>query len=173
MPRHHAHRRRVFAYAVGALATTLTLAACGSGAKVTTTDDGKITVTGSGKKAEVKIQSDTTDLTFNQQKLPKGFPIDVPLPKGWKWVGATSGTTQGHARFQVTYSIGDKSAKAAIIAYENQLTKNGFTVDPGPNGTITTDGIVDMNTTGNGWQVSAASVTGPTPHTVVISVQPA
>lgn len=150
----------------------LALTGCGSDTKVTTTDDGKVTVTGSGKKARVTIQGENTDLTFNQQKLPKGFPSVVPLPKGWKWVGATSGTAAGRALFQITYSIGGEAATKAIAAYQEQLTTNGFTLDPPPDGTITEDGVTDMNTTGNGWQVSAASVAGPTPHTVVVSVQP-
>ncbi len=150
----------------------LGLTGCGSDAPLKTTDDGKITVTGSGPKARVTIKGENTDLTFNQQKLPQGFPSVVPLPKGWKWVGATSGTAAGRALFQITYSIGDEAAPKAIAAYQEQLTSNGFTLDPPPAGIITDDGITEMNTTGNGWRVSAASVAGPTPHTVVVSVQP-
>ncbi|MBK5289974.1 MAG: hypothetical protein JJE46_16085 [Acidimicrobiia bacterium] len=151
----------------------IALAACGSDAKVRTTDDGKITVTGSGKKARVNIQSDTSDLTFNQTKLPKDFPGDVPLPKGWKRMSAISGRAGGHPLFQITYSIGREPAATTIAAYEQQLTSSGFTVDRAAGSSSEQDGIVDMSVTGHGWQVSAAGLARATPHIVVVSVQPA
>lgn len=136
------------------------------------TDDGRITVTGKGAKARVTIESDTSELTFNQQRLPKSFPRVVPRPAGWKLIGATSGTSMGHPLFQVTYSIGDRSPATEIRSYQEQLTEAGFVLMPGSDGASATDGVIDLNTAGNGWQVSAASVTGRPPHTVVISVQP-
>lgn len=162
---------RVTAIAVP-VAAALTAAGCGSDAAVKTTDDGRITVTGKGAKARVTIESDTSELTFNQQRLPKAFPRVVPRPSDWKLIGATSGTSMGHALFQVTYSIGRRSPATEIRSYQTQLTEAGFVLAPGSDGSSATGGVIDLNTTGNGWRVSAASVTGRPPHTVVISVQP-
>ncbi len=163
-------RRRSAALALTA-ALAVGLAACGSDAAVKSTDDGKITVKGSGKKAEVTIKSEGSDLTFNQQKIPGGFPSDVPVPKNLKRIAATSGTAQGKPLFELTYEIRTGSATAALAAYQRQLESAAFTVER-PAGSDQQGGnsVIFMTASGHGWQVTGANVPGPKPQTVVISV---
>ena len=147
------------------------LAACGSDAKVKSTDDGKITVKGSGKKAEVTIKGDGSDLTFNQQKIPAGFPSDVPLPKGLTRLAATSGTAQAKPLFQVTYGLGSETGTDALATYQHDLESAGFTIDqPVSSDNAGSNSMITMSGTGHGWQVSTASIPGPKPQTLVISV---
>ena len=163
-------RRRVIALALTA-ALAVGLAACGSDTKVKSTDDGKITVQGSGKKAEVTIKGDGSDLTFNQQKIPAGFPSDVPLPKGLTRLAATSGTAQAKPLFQVTYGLGRETGLVALAAYQHDLEAAGFTIDqPAGSDNAGSNSVISMAGTGHGWQVSAASIPGPKPQTLVISV---
>lgn len=163
-------RRRVIALAITA-ALAVGLSACGSDTKVKSTDDGKITVKGSGKKAEVTIKGDGSDLTFNQQKIPAGFPTDVPLPKDLKRIAATSGTAAGKALFQLTYELGTSSATAALDAYQRQLESSAFTIDrPAGSDQQGVNSVIFMTASGHGWQVTGANVPGPKPQTVVISV---
>lgn len=158
-----------------ALALTAALAvglpACGSDAAGKSTDDGKITVKGSGKKAEVTIKGDGSDLTFNQQKIPAGFPTDVPVPKSLKRIAATSGTAQGKPLFELTYEVSTGSATAALVAYQRQLESAAFTIDR-PAGSDQQGGnsVIFMTASGHGWQISAANVPGPEPQTIVISI---
>lgn len=153
--------------ALGAVA----VAACGSDAKVKGTDDGKITVKGSGKKAEVTIKGDGSDLTFNQQKIPAGFPSDVPLPKGLTRLAATSGTAQAKPLFQVTYGLGSETGTAALTTYQHDLETAGFTIDqPVSSDNAGSNSVITISATGHGWQVSTANIPGPEPQTIVISV---
>ena len=135
------------------------------------TDDGKITVKGSGKKAEVTIKSDGSDLTFNQQKVPAGFPSDVPLPKGLSRLAATSGTAQGKPLFQVTYGLGSATGTAALTTYQHDLETAGFTIDqPVSSDNAGSNSVITMTASGHGWQVSTANIPGPKPQTIVVSV---
>lgn len=166
-----ASRRSALGVVTLALAAALGVTACGSDAAVTPTADGEITVKGSGTHAEVTIKGDGSDLTFNQQKIPAGFPSEVPLPKGWKRVAATSGTAGGTPIFQVTYSLAKLAASPAVTAYQRQLETAGFTIDePTRSDGDGTNSMTTMAATGHGWQVSAATISGPSPRTVVISV---
>ena len=163
-------RSRTTALALTA-ALTVGLAACSSDAAVKSTDDGKITVKGSGKKAEVTIKGDGSDLTFNQQKIPDGFPSDVPLPKGLTRIAATSGTAQGNPLFQLTYEIRTGSATALLTAYQRQLESAAFTIDrPASSDLQGFDSVIFMTASGRGWKISGANIAGPKPQTVVISV---
>ncbi len=163
-------RRRVIALALTA-ALAVGLAACSSDTKVKRTDDGKITVKGSGKKAEVTIQGDGSDLTFNQQKVPVGFPADVPLPKGLARIAATSGTAQGKPLFQLTYQLGTGSATTALASYQRELESAAFTIErPAGSDQQGSNSVIFMTASGHGWQISGASVPGPKPETVVISI---
>lgn len=163
-------RSRTAALALTA-ALAVGLAACGSDAAVKSTDDGKITVKGSGKKAEVTIKSDGSDLTFNQQKIPAGFPTDVPVPKNLKRIAATSGTAQGKPLFELTYEVGTGSATAALVAYQRQLESAAFTVErPAGSDQQGANSVIFLSASGHGWQVTGANVPGPKPQTIVISV---
>ena len=156
---------------LGVVILALTVTACGSDATVTPTADGEITVKGSGKRAEATIKGDGSDLTFNQQKVPADFPSEVPLPEGWKRVAATSGTAGGTPLFQVTYSLSARAVVANLTGYQHQLEIVGFTIDePTSSDGDGTNSMTTMAATGHGWQVSAASISGPSPRTVVISV---
>ena len=156
-----------------ALAGALGVSACGSDAKTTATDDGKITVTGTGKKAEVNVKGDRSDLTFNQQKIPKGFPTAVPLPTGLNRIAATSGTTDGTPLFQFTYSLARQNAIPALTRYEAQLKAGGFTIDqPAGSEGAGPSAMITLAATGQGWQVTAASIPGPRPRTLIVSVSP-
>ena len=164
-------RRRAIAALVLGAACGLAVAACGSDAKVKSTDDGKITVKGSGKQAEVTIKGDGSDLTFNQQKIPAGFPSDVPLPKGLTRLAATSGTAQAKPLFQVTYALGSETGTAALTTYQHDLETAGFTIDqPVSSDNAGSNSVITMSGTGHGWQVSTANIPGPKPQTIVISV---
>ena len=166
-----ASRRSVLGIAILATIAPLGTTACGSDAEVKPTADGEITVKGSGKRAEVTIKGDGSDLTFNQQKIPADFPSEVPLPDGWKRVAATSGTAGGTPLFQVTYSLAKQPATTALTTYQRQLETAGFTIDePTRSDGDGTNSMATMTATGHGWQVSAASISGPSPRTVVISV---
>ena len=163
-------RRCVIALALTP-ALAVGLAACGSDAKVKSTDDGKITVKGSGKKAEVTIKGDGSDLTFNQQKIPAGFPSDVPLPKGLTRLAATSGTAQAKPLFQVSYGLGSETGTDALATYQHDLEAAGFTIDqPVSSDNAGSNSMITMAGSGHGWQVSTASIPGPKPQTLVISV---
>lgn len=163
-------RSRTAALALTA-ALAVGLAACGSDAAVKSTDDGKITVKGSGKKAEVTIKSDGSDLTFNQQKIPAGFPTDVPVPKNLKRIAATSGTAQGKPLFELTYEVSTGSATAALVAYQRQLESAAFTVErPAGSDQQGANSVIFLSASGHGWQVTGANVPGPKPQTIVISV---
>ena len=163
-------RSRTAALALTA-ALAVGLAACGSDAAVKSTDDGKITVKGSGKKAEVTIKSDGSDLTFNQQKIPAGFPTDVPVPKNLKRIAATSGTGQGKPLFELTYEVSTGSATAALVAYQRQLESAAFTVErPAGSDQQGANSVIFLSASGHGWQVTGANVPGPKPQTIVISV---
>lgn|GEM_PF-3866678 len=164
-------RRSVLGVATLAIAASLSVTACSSDAKVTPTADGEIKVKGSGKHAEVTIKGDGSDLTFNQQKIPAGFPSEVPFPKGWERVSATSGTAGGTPIFQVTYSLAKLAATPALMAYQRQLETAGFTIEePTSSDGDGTNSMTTMAATGHGWQVSAATISGPSPRTVVINV---
>ncbi len=163
-------RHRITALAVAA-ALAMALAACTSDTTVKSTDDGKITVKGSGTKAEVAIKGDGSNLTFNQQQIPAGFPSDVPVPKGLKRIAATSGTAQGTPLFQLTYELRTGSAASALTAYQRQLESAAFTIErPAGSDQQGANSVIFMTASGHGWQVSAANVPGPKPQTVVISV---
>ena len=163
-------RRRVVTALVLALGA-VAVAACGSDATVRSTDDGKITVKGSGKKAEVTIKGDGSDLTFNQQKIPAGFPSDVPLPKGLTRLAATSGTAQAKPLFQVSYGLGSETGTDALATYQHDLETAGFTIDqPVSSDNAGSNSVITMSATGKGWQVSTANIPGPQPQTIVISV---
>ena len=163
-------RSRTAALALTA-ALAVGLAACGSDAAVNGTDDGKITVKGSGKKAEVTIKSDGSDLTFNQQKIPAGFPTDVPVPKNLKRIAATSGTAQGKPLFELTYEVSTGSATAALVAYQHQLESDAFTVErPAGSDQQGSNSVTFMTASDHGWKISGANVPGPNPQTIVISI---
>ncbi len=171
MTRTGAIGRRVAVTLVLGGAAVVGLSACGSDAKVKTTEDGKITVKGSGKKAEVTIKGDGNDLTFNQQKIPAGFPSEVPLPKGLARIAATSGTAEAKPLFQVTYGLGAATGMAALATYQRELADAGFTIDqPTASDDAGANSVITMAATGQGWQVSTASIPGPKPQTLVISV---
>ena len=131
------------------------LAACGSDTKVAETKDGKVTVEGKGKNAEVTVEGEHgATVTFNEQKVPAGFPSEVPLPQKVRLQSATSGTRSGKQYFQLSYALGSTSALDAIGAYATRLGAAGFTVDqtdtPG-----TDANPPPMRADGSGWHVLA------------------
>jgi hypothetical protein len=122
------HRRRLAAVALLALGASA-LVACGSDASVKETQDGKVTVSGKGKKATVTVRGeDGTEITFNEQRVPAEFPGDVPLPQGVDLQSATSGTRSGKQFFRISYALGSASAPSALDAYATRLGDAGFSV---------------------------------------------
>jgi hypothetical protein len=154
--------------AIGALG----LAACGSDAKVTETKDGKVTVEGSGKKAEVTIQGENGNtITFNEQKVPSDFPGDVPLPQKVQLQAATSGTRGAKKYFQLSYTLGKASARETIGAYATKLGDAGFAVDQ--TDTTGTNQIPSpMQADGLGWHVLAIA-NGAGSGSMIVTVTPA
>ena len=155
--------RVIVVFAVGAVALT----ACGSDTKTIKTDDGKITVSGSGKNAKVTINSEKGSTTFNQSKVPNGFPSDVPIPKGLTLKTASSGPEpSGTGRFfSLGYELGKKSPSDVVDAYKSQLDNAGFTTaDTGSIGGSTAT-IKNLNATGKGWNITATAL-GVTGHTI-------
>ena len=155
--------RVVVVFALGAVALT----ACGSDTKTIKTDDGKITVRGSGKHAKVTINSEEGSTTFNQSKVPNGFPSDVPLPKGLALKTASSGTAPSGTGtfFSLGYQLGTKSPSDVLDAYKSQLDDAGFTTtDTGSIGESTAT-IKNLNATGKGWTVTA-TLLGAAGHTI-------
>jgi hypothetical protein len=148
----------------------LVLAACGSDAAVKQTRDGKVTVSGKGKKAEVTVNGEHgATATYNAQKVPADFPDEVPLPTHVKLESATRATRDGKQFFQLTYTFDTASARATLGAYASRLGDAGFTVD-------TVDGAASDNAPspfradGKGWRVTALATSGGGNGSMIVTV---
>ena len=146
--------RVITVVALGAVALT----ACGSssGTKTIETKDGKVTVNQDGKHATVSVNGEgNNQITFGDTKVPKGFPSEVPLPKGLTIKTAASGTRGSKAYYQFAYSIGSKSPSSIISAYKDQLTSAGYqTTDYNLGG----GSVSGVQATGKGWTIIASSI---------------
>ena len=144
-------------------------AACGSDAAVKETQDGKVTVAGSGDKARVTIDGEGgAQVTYNQQQLPADFPGEVPHPK-LTLHNATAATRAGKRYFQLTYDLGAASARAALGTYATTLGDAGFTVDS-LDGASTDTAPSPLRATGNGWRVVAIATSAGGPGSMVVTV---
>jgi hypothetical protein len=166
-PPHPARRRALVLVTAG----TLALAACGSsGGKVAETQDGKVTVDGKGKHASVTVKGENGgSVTYNQQKVPAGFPSAVPLPQHATLTNATSADRNGKQYFQLSYSFKGSSARAALGAYATRLGNAGFTTDTA-DGRMTDAAPPPLRADGQGWHVVAIAKSSSGPGTMVVTV---
>jgi hypothetical protein len=146
------------------------LAACGSDAKVAETSDGKVTVSGTGKKASVTVNGEHgATATYNAQKVPADFPSEVPLPTGVTLESATSATRGGKQYFQLTYTFGGGSARAALGDYARRLGNAGFSVDA-IGGAASDAEPSPFQADGKGWHVTALATSGGGGGSMVVTV---
>jgi hypothetical protein len=163
------HLRRRFA-AIGLTLGVVVLTACGSDAKVTETTDGKVTVSGRGKKAAVTITGEHgATATYNAQRVPADFPSEVPLPRRVTLESATSATRGGKPYFQLTYTYRATSARATLGAYATQLGTAGFAVDS-VDGATSDTAPSPFRADGSGWQVTALATSGGGAGSMVVTV---
>ena len=148
----------------------LALTACSSDTtSVHEVKDGRVTVEGDGNKARVTITGENGAVTYNQQQVPAGFPAAVPLPTQLTLENATSATRGDRQYFQLTYALGDASARSALGAYAKRLGGAGFTVDaidaPSSN-----TAPAPMQAMGNGWRVVGIATSAGGSGSMVVTV---
>ena len=146
------------------------LAACSSDAKVAETADGRVTVSGTGKKAEVTVNGEHgATATYNAQQVPADFPDAVPLPTRWTLSNATSATREGKRYFQLSYDIGANSARASLGFYASLLGEAGFAVDT-VDGATSDPAPSPLQADGKGWRVVAIATSGGGNGSMIVTV---
>jgi hypothetical protein len=147
-----------------AVAVAVAVAGCGDSA-VKETNDGRIKVSGTGKHAQVTIESGNgASATYSGTRVPADFPAAVPRPALRLTSGAVDRAAGGE-RFLLTYVVPAEDAAATVLdAYRARLTDAGLTVDA-PDAT-------HLAASGDGWSVTANLVprTTGTPGTLAVVV---
>lgn len=87
----------------------------GDGGTISVSKDGGLTV--KGKDGEASFSSD--------QKIPKDFPKEIPIPKGSKVEGSFQAKSDGKKSFTVTLSA-KQSVEELVELYEDYLDKSGY-----------------------------------------------
>jgi hypothetical protein len=158
--------------AAGVLAAAaITLAACGSSSGVKQTQDGKVTVSGTGRQAEVTVEGEQgTSITYNQRAVPKDYPAAVPRPEGATLRSAASGTRSGKRYFALDVTLGSTSPAAAIDGYATRLRDAGFTVTTPSAGGAALPAA--LQAVGDGWHVTALATEpgGGAPASMTVTV---
>ncbi len=154
-------RRRAVA---GLLALAVGLAACGD-STVTETNDGRISVSGTGRHRRVTIESGNgATVTYTGARVPPDFPTAVPRPT-LRLTSAAVDRTAGGERFLLTYVVPAEGASASVLdAYRARLADAGLSAAP--------TGDTHLVASGGGWSVTADVMprTNGTPGTLAVVV---
>ncbi len=89
------------------------------------------------------------------QKLPSGFPRDVPLPAGGRVSGSESAGSGGQMEYMV-YFIVNGNPQGIESAYQSRLQQAGYRIS----GTSSTDGTYMVGAQGPQWAVEAVATNG-------------
>ncbi len=89
----------------------------GDGGSISISKDGELTVKGKDGEGSVSISGD--------QKLPKGFPSDIPIPKGATIEGSLQAKSNGKNSYTVTLTA-KQDIEELTELYEKYMDKEGY-----------------------------------------------
>jgi len=113
------------------LSSMMVLSACGRSESTTIkTDQGTMTVTGDQNGDSVSITGKTSDgeeikSEYSTTEMPKDFPQDAPIPKGFQLKGSARSEQNGDISVMVTYS-GEAKVDAVVQQITDYLNDGGF-----------------------------------------------
>ncbi|MFD0618993.1 hypothetical protein ACFQZR_16130 [Paenibacillus sp. GCM10027629] len=113
------------------LSSMMVLSACGRSESTTIkTDQGTMTVTGDQNGDSVSITGKTSDgkeikSEYSTTEMPKDFPQDAPIPKGFQLKGSARSEQNGDISVMVTCS-GEAKVDTVVQQITDYLNAGGF-----------------------------------------------
>ena len=113
------------------LSSMMVLSACGRSESTTIkTDQGTMTITGDQNGDNVSITGKTSDGTeikseYSSTEMPKDFPQDAPIPKGFQLTGSARTEQNGDISVMVTCS-GEATVDTVVQEITDYLNTGGF-----------------------------------------------
>jgi hypothetical protein len=144
------------------LVTGLGLAACGGGGG---NDPGfNQTVKGEhGSQSSVRFGKDA--------KIPKDFPVNVPLPNAGKLRAVVDEANPPNASYTMTYALGGRDGIRTGNQYRTRLEKSGFKIEHFSSIGGTDGGLVQFDAIGKKWDVAVVSGKANPRDRAALSVQ--